>query len=206
MVQRTAASPRESFTKDEEPYTYRDTISAAVDSTYERLTRDNAALLLIDYQIAPLWDIEFGETRRAVATLARSAHQWGVPTIVTAIAPQTWGAVIPEITEVNGDANSIVRVEVNAWDNANVREAIAGTTCKKLIVAGGAATVAVSLCALSAANAGYEVYAPMDASAQFTHATVKQLSRAGVIVTTTQLVVAELAREEPPRRSRYRAY
>ena len=205
MVQRTAASPHESFTRNEEPYTHRDTITAGADSPYERLTPNNSALLLIDYQIAPLWDIEFGDTRRAVAMLARSAHECRVPTIVTAIAPHTWGGVIPEITEVVGDANSIVRAEVNAWDNASVREAIANTACKKLIVAAGAATVAVSLCALSAANAGYDVYAPMDASAQFSHAAITTLSRAGVIVTTTQLVIAELAPSQLRTRSRYRA-
>lgn len=206
MGQRTAVSAHGRFTREEEPYTDRSTIVAAVDATYERLTPRNAALLLIDYQIGPLWDIEFAETRRTVATLALAAQRLEIPTIVTAIAPQTWGGVIPELTEAVDDAPQIVRAEVNAWESADVREAIAGTARKKLIIAGGAATVAVSLCALSAANAGNDVYTPMDASAQFSHAAIKRLSRAGVILSTTALVIAELSREDASQRKQYRRY
>jgi nicotinamidase-related amidase len=105
-----------------------------------------------------------------------------------------------------GDAPHILRTEVNAWENADVREAIVGTGRKKLIMAGGAAPVAVALCALSAVQAGFEVYTPVDASAQFSHATITRVSRDGVIVTTTALLLAELSRGEISRRSRPRRY
>jgi len=50
----------------------------------------------------------------------------------------------------------------------------------------------VALCAKSALDAGYDVYAPIDASAQFSHAASSWLSRAGVIVTTVSLLTREI--------------
>ena len=62
------------------------TMTGALSSSYERLTRDNAALLLIDQQVGPLWELELAPQRRRVTALARVAERLGVPTIVTAIA------------------------------------------------------------------------------------------------------------------------
>lgn len=189
-----------------EPYTNRSTVVAAIDASYERLTPHNAALLLIDHQVGPLWDLNFGETRRTVVRLAAASHELHVPIVIAAIGPEVWGAVIPELTEVIGNAPHIVRTEVNAWEDSSVRDAIQATRRKKLIIAGGAAPVAVALCALSAAHAGFEVYTPIDASAQFSHAAITRLSRDGVIVSTTSLILAELAREDEPRQTRRRRY
>jgi nicotinamidase-related amidase len=170
-----------------------------LDASYERLTPHNAALLLIDYQVGPLWELNYAETRRTVASLALASHEMQLPIVITSIAPAVWGAVIPELTAVAGDAPQIVRTEVNAWENSNVREAIHRPRRKKLIIAGGAAPVAVALCALSAAQAGLEVYTPIDASAQFNHAAITRLSRDGVVITDTALVVAELTGEDRAR-------
>lgn len=174
-------------------YTSRSSIVAAVDSSYERLTTHNVALLLIDHQIGPLWELEFAETRRVVVTLARCATQLQIPCILTAIAPDSWGSVIPELTNVIPESPHIVRDAVNAWEDSAVRAAIERTGRQKLIIAGGAAAVAVALCAVAASEAGYDVYTPVDASAQFSHAAIRRLSRANVIVTTTPLLLAELS-------------
>ena len=122
----------------------------------------------------------------------------GLPTIITAIEPELWGTVIPELTEAIEKARHIVRDVVNAWEEPIVREAIERSGRTKLIVAGGAGAVGVALCALSAARAGYDVYTPIDASAQFSHAAVTRLSRAGVIVTTSKLVMTEISSDVPP--------
>jgi len=176
----------------DDAYASRSAIVAAVDATYDRLTSRNAALLLIDHQIGPLWELDFAETRRVVVALTRAATRLQIPCILTAIAPETWGSVIPELTNVVSDTAPIVRNAVNAWEESAVRAAIERAGRRKLIVAGGAAAVAVALCALSASEAGYDVYTPLDASAQFSHAAIRRLSRANVIVTTTSLIMAEL--------------
>src|SRR5690348_17221523 len=111
MSQQSAVSRHESFTADGEPYTNRSTVVAAIDATYERLTPHNAALLLIDHQVGPLWELNFAETRRRVVTLALASREMRLPTIVTAIGLDVWGAVIPELTAATGDAPQIVRAE-----------------------------------------------------------------------------------------------
>ena len=169
------------------------TIVAALGSSYERLTSDNACVLLIDHQIGPLWELEFAEMRRRVVELAGGAKRLGVPTIITAIGLDALGPIIPELTEANENAPHIVRDAANAWDDSAIRHEIESTRCTKLIIAGSAADVGVLLCAKSAVAAGYAVYVPIDACAHFTHPSSTWLSNAGAIVTTTALVTSEMA-------------
>jgi nicotinamidase-related amidase len=168
------------------------TMIGGTEPFYERLRPDNTAVLLIDHQIGPLWELDFAETRRRVAELAYVAKRMQIPTIITAIALDTWGSIIPELAAVYDDAPHVVRNAVNAWDDFNVRTAFEAHDRKKLIIAGSTTEIAVTLCALSAVEAGYQVYAPLDASGHTEHGAVASLSRAGVIVTTTALVTKEI--------------
>jgi nicotinamidase-related amidase len=168
------------------------TVVALIDPTYDRLTTDNACLLLIDHQIGPLWELEFADTRHRVVELATAARRFHLPTIISAIGIENLGPIIPELTAAFEEAPHIVRSAVNAWDDPRVRSVIEETGRKKLIVAGSVANVGVALCAKSAVDAGYDVYAPIDASAQFSHAASSWLSRAGVIVTTVSLLTREI--------------
>jgi nicotinamidase-related amidase len=57
---------------------------------YDRLTRDNAVLLLIDEQVGLLTgirDMDITELRRNVVGLAKAAKILGVPTILSATMP-----------------------------------------------------------------------------------------------------------------------
>ena len=166
----------------------------AIDATYERMTTRNTAVLLIDHQIGPLWELEFAPTRRAVVSLAALARELDLPTVITAIGVEAWGAVIPELSEAFPEAPHIVRGAVNAWDDATIQNAIRETGRKKLLIAGGAAELGVAFCASAAARDGYQVYVAIDASAELSHAAISGLARAGVIVTTTPLVAAEIIR------------
>ena len=103
------------------------TTTAALGTSYDRLTRENAVLLLIDHQIGPLWELEFNASRRRVVELAGAAMRAGLPTIVTAIAPENWGPVIPELRAVLDGANVIVRRMVNPWDEPKIRHAVEST-------------------------------------------------------------------------------
>jgi hypothetical protein len=176
------------------------TVIATGDSAYRRLTSANTAVLLIDHQIGPLWELEFAETRRAVVALARFAEQMRLPTVISAIGIETWGAVIPELTDAYPTAPHIVRASVNPWDEARVRTSIERSRRAKLVIAGGAGAPSVTLCALSAAKAGYEVYCVLDASAQLGHDALARLGREGIIATTTSLISNEISSERATRR------
>lgn len=176
------------------------TVIATGDPAYRRLTSTNAAVLLIDHQIGPLWELEFAETRRAVVELARLAEQLRLPTVISAIGVETWGAVIPELTDAYASAPHIVRAAVNPWDESRVRIPIEQSRRRKLVIAGGAGSPSVTLCALSAARAGYDVYCALDASAQLGHDAIARLAREGVIATTTSLITKEILDERSARR------
>jgi len=176
------------------------TVIATGDPTYRRLTSTNAAVLLIDHQIGPLWELEFAETRRAVVELAGLAAQLRLPVVISAIGVETWGAVIPELTDAYASAPHIVRATVNPWDDSRVRIPIEQSRRRKLVIAGGAGSPSVTLCALSAARAGYDVYCVLDASAQLGHDAITRLAREGVIATTTSLIANEIISERATRR------
>ena len=180
------------------------TVIATGDSSYRRLTSVNATVLLIDHQIGPLWELEFAETRRAIVALARFADEMRLPTVISAIGLETWGAVIPELTDAYPTAPHIVRASVNPWDDARVRTSIERSRREKLVIAGGAGAPSVTLCALSAARAGYEVYCALDASAQLGHDAIARLAREGVIATTTSLITTEILSERSTRRRAWR--
>jgi len=68
----------------------------------ERLTSENAALLLIDHQVGlftGVRDIPVAELKHNVVALAKAAKVLGLPMVVTATSPEMWGPIIPELTE-----------------------------------------------------------------------------------------------------------
>src|SRR5438093_6359064 len=87
---------------------------------YERLTQDDAALLLVDHQIGlftGVRDIDVAQLKPNAAGLAKAAKLLGVPTIVTTTCRDSpWGPTIPELTAVLLDVKIIDRTTVNAWD------------------------------------------------------------------------------------------
>jgi nicotinamidase-related amidase len=176
------------------------TVIAAGATAYRPLTSANAAVLLIDHQIGPLWELEFAQTRGAVVALARFAEQMRLPTVISAIGVETWGAVIPELSDAYPSAPHIVRANVNPWDEPRVRTAIEQSRRGKLVIAGGAGAPSVSLCALSAVRAGYEVYCALDASAKLGHDAIARLALEGVISTTMSLLASEILSGQARRR------
>jgi hypothetical protein len=70
---------------------------------YEQLTADNAAVLLVDHQVglfSGIVDLDVLTLKHNVVALAKAAKVLGVPTIVTATAPESmWGPIIPGIAQ-----------------------------------------------------------------------------------------------------------
>lgn len=164
---------------------------------FDRLTRDNAVILLIDQQVGLLTgirDMPVTAVRRQVVGLATAARILGVPTVITSTMPAFWGPVLPELTAAAPDVEIIERSFVNAWDEPRVRSAIEATGRKKLIIAGLATEVCVAFPAIAATAAGYDVYAAVDASGNFDESppNVLRMLQAGVIVTNAGPLVIEM--------------
>ena len=168
----------------------------------ERLTSNNAALLLIDHQVGLLTgvrDIPIAELKHNVVALAKAVGVLGVPVIVTATSPEMWGPVIPELTEALPGVPIIARTTVNAFDEARFAKAVEATGRKKLMIAGVSTEVCLAFPAIHATGLGYDAYALIDASGTFSETKritgLLRMVQAGVIVTDYATVAVEMLKD-----------
>jgi nicotinamidase-related amidase len=171
---------------------------------YNRLSKDDAAVLLIDHQaglISLVQDYSPGEFKNNVLALADVAKFFNLPTILTtSFEDGPNGPIVPELKEIFPNAPYIPRPgQINAWDNEDFVNAIKGTGRTQLIIAGVVTDVCVAFPALSAIEAGYEVYVVVDASGTFNRdvrdAALLRMAQAGVQPMNWFSVACELHRD-----------
>ncbi len=125
---------------------------------YEQLTADNAAVLLVDHQVGlftGVVDIDVLTLKHNVVALAKAARVLGVPTMVTATAPDSmWGPTIPELLAARPDLQVLARTTVNPWDEPRFTQAVEALGRKKLIIAGVSTEVCLGLTAIRAVSRG----------------------------------------------------
>lgn len=165
-------------------------------------------MLLVDHQaglISLVNDIQPDQFKNNVLALADIAEYFNLPTILTtSFEDGPNGPMMPELKEKFADAPYIARPgQINAWDNEDFVAAIEATGKKQLIIPGVVTEVCVAFPALSAIEAGYDVFVVTDASGTFNRITLDaawdRMSAAGV-----QLISwfgpSELHRDWPGRR------
>jgi len=141
-------------------------------STYNRLNKDDAAVLLVDHQaglLSLVRDIDPDRFKNNVLALADMAEYFKLPTILTtSFEDGPNGPLVPELKEQFPDAPYIARPgQINAWDNEDFVQAVKATGKKQLIIAGVVTEVCVAFPALSALEEGFEVFVITDASGTF---------------------------------------
>jgi len=168
----------------------------------ERLTSENAALLLIDHQVGlftGVRDIPVAELKHNVVALAKAAKVLGLPMVVTATSPEMWGPIIPELTEALSGISIINRTSVNAFDEPRFAKAVEGTGRKKLIIAGVSTEVCLALPAIHATGMGYDAYGVIDASGTFSETKritgLMRMVQAGVVVIDYATVAVEMLKD-----------
>jgi len=139
--------------------------------SYEPLTSQNAALVLVDHQVGLMTgvrDYSIGELKHNVVALARAAKALKLPIVVTTTARDSmWGPTIPELVEALPGIEINDRSSVNAFDDARLARAIEATGRKKLIFAGLSLEVCAALPAMTAVGKGLDAYVAVDASGTF---------------------------------------
>jgi nicotinamidase-related amidase len=169
----------------------------------EILTPQNSVLLLIDYQPQMAFgvvNIDRQTLKNNSIALAKSASLFKVPTVVTAVESEGFsGYVFPELLDVSPASDVIERSSMNSWDSERVRQAVAASNQRKLIMAGLWTEVCINLCAFSALQDGYEVYVVEDAcggTSEVAHrASMDRMMQAGVIPLTWQQLLLEWQRD-----------
>lgn len=110
-------------------------------NAYQRLDKENAAVLLVDHQaglLSLVRDIEPDRFKNNVLALADLAKYFKLPTILTtSFETGPNGPLVPELKALFPDAPYIARPgQINAWDNEDFVKAIKATGKKQLIIAG----------------------------------------------------------------------
>lgn len=137
------------------------------DKKLELLTPENSILLMIDFQPQMAFgvaSIDRQTLKNNVIGLAKSAKLFKVPTIITSVETEGFsGYVFPELLDVFPNQDIIERSSMNSWDSERVRDSIAATKRKKLILAGLWTEVCINMPALCAMQDGYDIYIVEDA-------------------------------------------
>lgn len=104
------------------------------------LNPQDCVLALIDHQPQMLFGTMSHERTALLHNaqiLAKTAKLFGVPTILTTIASETFsGHLIPEIQSVFPDQKPIDRTSMNSWEDEGFKAAIKATGRKRVIIAG----------------------------------------------------------------------
>jgi nicotinamidase-related amidase len=172
-------------------------------SSLELLTPSNCALALIDHQPQMFFGVESMNRETIinnVVGLAKAAKIFKVPTILTTVAAKTFsGPLIPQLQAVFPDQKPIDRTTMNSWEDKNFVAAVEKTHRKKIVIAALWTEVCLAFPAISAIQAGYEVYAVVDASGATTleaHKTaIQRMIQVGVIPVTWIQVLCEWQRD-----------
>lgn len=172
-------------------------------SSLELLTPANCTLALIDHEPQMFFGVQSTDRETIinnVVGLAKAAKIFKVPTILTTVAAKTFsGPLIPQIQAVFPDQKPIDRTTMNSWEDKNFVAAIEKTNRKKIVMAALWTEVCLAFPAISAIQAGYEVYAVIDASGASSieaHETaIKRMIQAGVIPVTWLQVLCEWQRD-----------
>ncbi|WP_088292052.1 isochorismate family cysteine hydrolase YcaC [Bacillus mycoides] len=172
---------------------------------YSRLSKSDAAVLLVDHQTGLISSLvrDYGvdEFKNNVLALANTAKFFDLPVILTtSFEDGPNGPLMQQLIELFPNAPKIARPgQINAWDNDEFVKAIESTGKKQLIIAGVVTDVCVAFPALSAINAGYEVFVVTDASGTFSKqvadAALMRMAHGGVQLMNWFSVAAELQRD-----------
>jgi nicotinamidase-related amidase len=169
-------------------------------------SKDDSALLLIDHQVGTMQlihNLPLDRVRRNAIALAKAAAILGLPVVLTSSQEENvQGPLIPELADLLPEAfaGRIRRAGVvNAWADPNFRQAVLATGRRNLIMAGVTTDVCLVYPAIDAVDEGFRVQAVMDASGSpfelSEDMSRRRMERAGVVLTATNTLIAELARD-----------
>ena len=167
------------------------------------LTPDEPLLLIVDQQAGLAFGVGSGDRQLLVGNtvaLAKTARVFNLPIVVSTSASKVYsGPLMPMIRSVIPDVPVIERRNMNAWEDDGVRDAVAKTGRRKLVVSGLLTEACVSFPVLSALADGYEVFVVADTCGGITaesHAlALRRMEKAGATMTSWLQLLLELQRD-----------
>jgi nicotinamidase-related amidase len=170
----------------------------------EVLTPQNSQMIFVDLQpqmAMGVQSIDRQTLKNNVVGLAKAAKAFNVPTTITTVETESFsGYAFPELLDVFPDHPVLERSSMNSWDDQKVRDALAMTGRRKVVVAGLWTEVCNDTFALCAMGEGdYEIYMVADASGGTSKEAhdyaMQRMIQAGVVPMTWQQVLLEWQRD-----------
>jgi nicotinamidase-related amidase len=170
----------------------------------EVLTPQNSQIIFIDQQPQMAFGVQSIDRqvlKNNVVALAKAAKVFNVPATITTVETEGFsGNTYPELLAVYPENKILERSSMNSWDDQNVRDALAATKRKKVVVAGlwtEVCNTTFALCAML--EGGYEIYMVADASGGTSVDAHKyamdRMVQAGAVPVTWQQVLLEWQRD-----------
>jgi nicotinamidase-related amidase len=169
---------------------------------FERITPASSIVMLVDHQTMTIdWvkSMPRSTTIASCRVLARLAHEFAMPLVLTTTMEEYVGATIPEIREVAGDAyDRRYRRggELSCWDSRELRDGVKALGRNNLVLAGLTTDICLFWAAVDGQRLGYNVQVVADAcgtmSSMGDTLTFDRLRSLGITVTVVNQVTTEL--------------
>jgi nicotinamidase-related amidase len=165
-----------------------------------QLTPRESVLVLLDHQAEPLLAMQSHERESIinhVIGLVEVAKVFKLPILLSTLEGEnSGGTLFQELQAVLSDIKPIDRTCINALDDSTIKSTLKKFGRNKLIIAGLSTETSVTLTALGALRAEYEVFVVTDAcggaNREVYERAVARMVNAGVVPTTWQQVTYEL--------------
>jgi nicotinamidase-related amidase len=170
----------------------------------ELLTPQNCQLIFIDHQPQMAFGVQSMDRqalKNNTVALAKAAKVFNIPTTITTVETESFsGHTYPELLAVFPELPLLERTSMNSWDDQKVRDALAASGRKKVVVSGLWTEVCNNSFAVSAmAEGGYEIFMVADASGGTSKEAhdyaMQRMIQAGVVPMTWQQVLLEWQRD-----------
>ncbi len=167
------------------------------------LTPHDHTLIMIDFQSQMAFatsSIDGTLLRNSAGLVAESAKGFGVSTILTTVAKDTFsGPMFDEIADVFPDQPAIDRTTMNSWEDAAVVAEVNRIGKTRIVLAGLWTSVCIVGPAASAIDQGFEVYVITDAcgdvSEEAHERAVSRMIQLGCVPMTALQYLLELQRD-----------
>lgn len=172
-------------------------------TVHSLLTPENSTVIFIDHQPQMTFGVVNIDGQTLINNtvgLAKAAKIFNVPTILTTVETKGFsGYMWPQLLEIFPNQTPIERTSMNSWEEVKFVEQVERIGRKKLVIAALWTEVCLVFPAIQAIEAGYEVYAVVDASggtSQVAHdAAIQRIVQAGGVPVTWQQVLLEYQRD-----------
>jgi nicotinamidase-related amidase len=160
------------------------------------IERSHAQILVVDMQerLLPAM-VDADDVLKRAIILAKAARTLGLPIAVSEQYPRGLGHTVQPLKDEIGNAPVYEKLEFSCWKNGPLRDHLAETGRRQVVVAGIEAHVCVLQSALDLKQAGFDVFTVADAvssrSDRSRELAQSRLRHADIQVVNTEMVVFE---------------